>query len=102
VIGEVSRCMQESHELHWKVAKHILRYVQGTTSYGIHYVADFVLDLMGFTYSNWIGNNIDRKSTYGYMLSLGSIPICWSRKKQSVIVLSSVEAKYKGIVNITI
>jgi hypothetical protein len=37
VVGEVSRYMQEPHELHWKASKHILRYVQGTTSYGIHY-----------------------------------------------------------------
>jgi hypothetical protein len=43
----VSRFMQEPHELHWKVAKCIFRYVQGTITFGIHYVADSTLDLMG-------------------------------------------------------
>jgi hypothetical protein len=38
VVGTISRFMQESHELHWKVAKCILRYVQGTITFGIHYV----------------------------------------------------------------
>eukprot|EP00253_Pinus_taeda_P009225 PITA_09225 len=52
--------------------------------------------------SYWVGHNIDHKSTSGYSLSLGSSPICWSRKKQVAIALSSTETEYKGVVNITI
>ena len=58
--------------------------------------------LIGFTDSDWVGDNIDRKSTYGYSLSLGSKPIYWSSKKQVAIALSSAEVEYIGIVNITI
>jgi hypothetical protein len=101
-VGTVSRFMQEPHELHWKDAKHILRYVQGTITFGIHYATDSTLDLIGFTDSDWVGDNTDRKSTSGYSLSLGFGPICWSSKKQATISLSSVEAEYRGVVNITI
>eukprot|EP00253_Pinus_taeda_P032902 PITA_32902 len=80
-VGAVSRYMQEPHELHWNAAKHILRYVQGTITYGIHYAANCSLNLIGFTDSDWAGDTIDRKSTSGYVLSLGSSPICWSCKK---------------------
>eukprot|EP00253_Pinus_taeda_P016548 PITA_16548 len=52
--------------------------------------------------SDWAGDNIDRKSISGDSLSLGSGPICWSSKKQVVIALSSAEAEYRGVVNITI
>eukprot|EP00253_Pinus_taeda_P013613 PITA_13613 len=86
----------------WNVAKRILRYVQGTITFGIHYAACTALNLLGFTDSDWAGDNIDRKSTSGYSLSLGSSPICWSSKKQATIALSSAEAKYRGVVNITI
>jgi hypothetical protein len=48
-VGAVSRFMQELHELHWKVAKCILRYIQGTITFGIHYAAESTLDLIGFT-----------------------------------------------------
>eukprot|EP00253_Pinus_taeda_P006001 PITA_06001 len=48
------------------------------------------------------GDNIDRKSTSGYSLSLGSGPIYWSSKKHAAISLSSAEAEYIGVVNITI
>ena len=88
-VGAVSRFMQESHELHWKVAKCILRYVQGTITFGIHYATNSTLDLIGFTYSDWAGDSIDCKSTSCYSLSLGSEPICWSSKKQVAIALSS-------------
>eukprot|EP00253_Pinus_taeda_P016572 PITA_16572 len=60
------------------------------------------LNLLGFTDSDWAGDNIDRKSTSGYSLSLGSGPICWSSKKQVALALSSAEAEYRGVVNITI
>jgi hypothetical protein len=46
-VGAVSRFMQELHKLHWKDAKRILRYVQGTITFGIHYAADSTLDLIG-------------------------------------------------------
>jgi hypothetical protein len=88
--------------MHWKAAKCILKYVQGTTSYGIHYAVGCALDLIGFTDSDWVGDGTDRKSTYGYTLNLGSGPICWSSKKQSVISLSSREVAYTGVVNYVI
>jgi hypothetical protein len=102
VVGIVSRYMQEPHEIHWKAAKRILRYVQGTINYGIHYSTACTLDLIGYTDSDWAGDSIDRKSTSGYVLNLGSGPICWSSKKQSSIALSSTEAEYRGVVNATI
>jgi hypothetical protein len=101
-IGVVSRFMQEPHELHWKVAKCILRYVQGTITFGIHYATNSTLDLIRFTDSDWAGDSTDRKSTSGYSLSLGSGPICWSSKKKDAISLSSVEVEYRGVVKITI
>jgi hypothetical protein len=101
-VGVVYWFMQEPHELHWKYAKCILRYVKGTITFGIHYATKSKLDLIGFTDSDWDGDNIYRKSTSGYSLSLGSKPIYWSSKKQTTISISSVEAEYKGVVNITI
>ena len=101
-LGPVSRFMEEPHELHWKAAKQILRYVHGTITFRIHYAADSALDLIGFTDSDWDRNSIDHKYTSGYSLSLGSGPICWSSKKQAAIALSLSEAKYRGVGNITV
>ena len=54
--------------------------------------------LIGFTDSDWVSDPDDQNSTARYVFTLGSGPITWSCKKQSVISLSSVEAEYRGAV----
>ena len=90
--------MHQPHESHWKAAKRILRYIRGTVQFGIHYSAGASPLLIGFTDSDWAGDPDDRKSTAGYVFTLGSGPITWSCKKQSAISLSSAEAEYRGAV----
>ena len=99
-VSVVSRYMQEPHELHWKATKRILLYVKGTPSFGIYYAVDCPLSLVRYTNSNWVGDGTDHKSTSGYVFIFGSGPLCWSRKKKAVISLSTVEADYRGEVNV--
>ena len=49
--------------------------MQGTRNYGIHYVADSDLDLVGFTDSDWARDSLDQKSTFGYVFMFGGGPI---------------------------
>ena len=64
------------------------------------YKAKYDLDLIGFTDIDWVGENKDRKSTSGYVFMLAEGLINWSSKKQSSIALSSIEAEYRGVVNV--
>ena len=50
--------------------------------------------LGGFTYSDWADDPDDRKSTVGYVSSLGSGPSTWACKKKQALALSSVEVEY--------
>eukprot|EP00253_Pinus_taeda_P009167 PITA_09167 len=54
--------------------------------------------LVGYTDSDWAGDPDDRKSTAGYVFTLGLGPIKWACKKQAAISLSSAEADYRGAV----
>jgi hypothetical protein len=47
--------MKIPHEIHWKVAKKILRYVRGTTQFGIHYNSGGTPLFFGFTDLDWDG-----------------------------------------------
>ena len=98
-MNAVSRYMQQPHDLHWKEAKRILQYIQGTRTYDIHYAIDSKLELVGYIDSNWAGDSIDQKSTSGYVFMSGGGPIFWSRKKHVTITLSSAKAKYQGAMN---
>ena len=53
--------MDQPHDIHWREAKRILNFVQGTKAHGIHYVAQSSLKFIGFTDSDWEGDKTDRK-----------------------------------------
>ena len=91
VVSVASRHMDQPHDIHWRAAKRIQNFVQGTKTHGIHYVAQSSLELVGFINSDWETDSTDRKSTYGHVCMLVYGPINWSSKKQSAIALSSIE-----------
>ena len=53
--------MDQPHGIHWRVKNRIFDFVQGTKTHGIPYVAKSDLELVGFTDSDWEGDNNDRK-----------------------------------------
>ena len=73
--------------------------IRGTIQFGIHYSTGGKPLLVGFTDSDWGGDPDDRKSTAGYVFSLGSGPVTWACKKQQDLALSSTEAEYQAAVN---
>lgn len=75
-------------------AKRILRYLQGTADYGLFYKKDEKLDLFVFTYSDYAGDQDDRRNTSEYDFMLGSGAVSWSSKKQSIVTLSTIEAEF--------
>ena len=50
--------------------------------------------LVGFTASDLVDNLDDRKSTAGYVFSLGYGFDTWACKKQQTLALSSIEVEY--------
>ena len=53
-ISVVEIHMHQPHELHWKDAKIIIHYVQGTKNFGVHYSARASLQLAGFSDLDWM------------------------------------------------
>jgi hypothetical protein len=86
--------MTEPRQRHWVAAKHILRYLRGTITYGLRYTSSGGLFMHGYADVDWAGSPVDRKSTSGYCFSLGSAMISWSSRKQGSIAQSTAEAEY--------
>ena len=94
--------MHTPTESHWAVIKHILRYLKGTYSFGLHLTCDSSLSIHGFTDANWAISIDNRKSTGGYIVFLGNTPILWKSSKQRTIASSFTEAEYKALVDGTV
>jgi hypothetical protein len=93
-----SRCHSDPNVYTKKVGSHLVILVLYVDDL-IHYSSGGTPLLVGFTDSDWAGDPDDRKSTVGYVFSLGSGPVTWACKKQQAIVLYSVEEEYRAAVN---
>eukprot|EP00253_Pinus_taeda_P025793 PITA_25793 len=86
--------MVKPAKLFWKVGKHVLRYLRGTSGYGLWYRHEDEVKLCGFMDADWAGSPTDRKSTSGGIFSIGSTAVSLYSRKQRSVALSSAEAKY--------
>lgn len=96
-VGYLSQFNNCYNKEHWNYAKHILRYLKKTKSYGLKYSSTGNLQLIGFVDADWGNNIIDRKSYTGFCFKLMGSLICWGSKKQKNVALSSTEAEFVGL-----
>eukprot|EP00253_Pinus_taeda_P013645 PITA_13645 len=75
-------------------AKHVLRYLKGTSQYGLWYRWTEGVKLQDFTDADWVGSPSDRKITSGRIFNLGLAAVSWYSKKQRSVALSLAKAKY--------
>eukprot|EP00253_Pinus_taeda_P002224 PITA_02224 len=65
-------------------------------SFAVSYISRFMSAPKA---DHWIAAKLDdRKSTAGYVFSLGSGVVTWTSKKQQAVALSSTEAEYRGAI----
>lgn len=94
--------------MHWKALKRIFRYLQGTSTAGLHIkpcssfsFAGCFLPLSGFSDADWTASPDDRKSVGGYCVYLGDSLVSWSSRKQQAVARSSTESEYRALSNLT-
>ena len=87
--------MNKSSSEHMSAAKRILRYIKGTSSFGLRYErGKRNYSIQGFNDSDFAGDSDDRKSTTDQVFFMGNSAITWNMVKQNVVALSSYEAEY--------
>ena len=92
-IGMVSKYQSNPGSLHWVAVKHILKYLKRTRDYMLIYQSED-LTAIGYIDSDFQSNRDFRKSTSGYVFTLGGGVISWRSIKQSCIANSIMEAEY--------
>ena len=96
-VGSVARFCAEPTMQHWTAVKRILRYLRGTSEFGLLYCRSDSTRCVGFSDADWGGSLDDRKSTSGYMFQIGGTAISWRSNKQSCVALSTAEAEYVAL-----
>ncbi|WIA15726.1 hypothetical protein OEZ85_003590 [Tetradesmus obliquus] len=96
-VGVLARFMANPRMSHWQAAKGVLRYLAGTSTYGLNYSkAGSSSTLIGYTDSDFAGDADTRRSTAGFTFIKGNAAICWQSKRQPTVATSTTEAEYMG------
>eukprot|EP00253_Pinus_taeda_P033149 PITA_33149 len=80
-VNQLSQAMVQPTKLFWKAAKHALRYLRGTSQYGLWHRCTEGVKIQGFTDASWEGSPSDWKSTLEGIFNLGSAVVSWYSKK---------------------
>jgi len=101
-IGMLGRYQSNPGMDHWKAAKKVLRYLQGTKNYMLTYMKSDHLEVIGYSDSDYARCVDSRKSTFGYVYLLAGGAISWKSAKQSVIATSTMEAEFVACFEATV
>ncbi|KAE8721509.1 hypothetical protein F3Y22_tig00015910pilonHSYRG00102 [Hibiscus syriacus] len=94
-VSQVCKYMSKPGKQHWEAVKWIFRYLKGTVGHGIVFGSQRDNPLVvGYVDSDYAGDLDNRRSTTGYVFTLGGGPICWKSTVQSIVALSTTEAEY--------
>ena len=96
--GVLCRYMSKWNLDHYAAAKHLLRYLRGTSHLCLTFAADAVKGKRVFMYADasW-GNCLEtRRSTTGYVSELYGGTAAWRSRRQATVSLSTAEAEYKA------
>ena len=95
-VGVVSRFMSNPGKVHWEAVKWILRYLRGTTDKCL-YFGKGELKVQGFVDADFGGEVDHRKSTTGYIFTVGNTAVSWMSQLQKIVALSTTEAEYVAV-----
>ena len=100
-VGLLGRFSSNPGLAHWKAAKHLLRYLQGTKDIKLTYAPDPSQSEMFLTYSDADhgGDRDAKRSTSGMVVKMGTGAISWSSRLQTITTLSTTEAEYVSAVS---
>ncbi|GKB93223.1 hypothetical protein Tco_0979360 [Tanacetum coccineum] len=80
-------------ESHLITVKRIFMYLKGTASLGLWYPKCSGFNLKGYLDFDYVGCNMDRKSTSCACQLLGGKLVCWSAKKQQSVAMFTAKAE---------
>ncbi|PKU59636.1 Retrovirus-related Pol polyprotein from transposon TNT 1-94 [Dendrobium catenatum] len=94
--NRVCQHMQQPSDKDFQALKRLLRYINGTLSYGLP-ITFGSLELHSYSDADWASDSSDRKSISGFCTFLGPNLISWTVKKQATVAKSSTEAEYRSL-----
>jgi hypothetical protein len=90
----LSRFIGKWNETHYQAAKHLLRYIRGTTDLSLVFNGDCGKQIIqGYEDAGWGGDLDTRRSTTGHIFKVYEGTIAWKSQRQPNVALLTTEAE---------
>ncbi|CAD7078080.1 unnamed protein product [Hermetia illucens] len=97
-VNYLSRFQNCYNETHFKYALRILKYLYKTKDLSLTFKGgNNTKTIYCYVDADWAGDNVDRKSTTGYVIRLFGNIIYWKSKKQKSVTKASTFAEYVAL-----
>ncbi|XP_028767265.1 uncharacterized protein LOC114724965 [Neltuma alba] len=87
-VNKLSQFKHEPTVKQWNCVERLLRYLKGTSTYGLLIKPALHFCVQAFAHADHGGSHFDQRSTSGFCTYLGLNPITWTSCKQQVIAQS--------------
>lgn len=98
-ISILSRIQSKNNKELWSCLKHLLKYIKETLELKLSYEKKSYNNfIVGYVYSDWGSDEVNRKSTTGFLfIVFDTCIISWCTRKQNTVAISSTEAEYMAL-----
>lgn len=98
-VSMLGKFQSDPSPAHWKALKYLLRYVAGTTDFGLFLPSGKAKsDVQAWSDAYWARDHSKRRSRFGFLLAINRGPVIWSSKHHTATAESTTEADFSALV----
>jgi hypothetical protein len=101
-VGMLGRYQSNLGMDHWKAAKKVMRFLQGTNDFMLRFRRSNSLEITGYSDSEFAECIDSKKSIFDYLFMLARGAISWKSAKQTIIASSTMEAEFVACFEATV
>ncbi|MBW0510599.1 hypothetical protein O181_050314 [Austropuccinia psidii MF-1] len=100
-LPSLSQYLENPGIKHWHSFLHFLHYLKGSSNIGLRYKKDGAQGISAWSDADWGNCCSTRHSLTGYLATFNNSLVLWKTRKQPLVSISTAEAEYKALCNLT-
>ncbi|MBW0484919.1 hypothetical protein O181_024634 [Austropuccinia psidii MF-1] len=100
-VSSLSQFLESPGIKHWQGFLHVLRYLHGSPNLFLVYSRNCHHGITAYSNVDWGNCQVTRRLVTGYLALFNNCVVLWKTRKQPTVSLSTAEAEYKALCDLT-